>query len=113
VPVAATATPKMGKKATGVPRHSASLWSAWELTNAMRVGGGATYRGSIFFDQLNTQTIPSYVTFDALFGYRWSHLDLQLNVRNLTNREYFRNGVNGGAFPGEPRNVSFTARFTH
>jgi iron complex outermembrane receptor protein len=111
VPVAANATPVNGKKATGVPRHSASLWSAYELTSAFRVGAGATYRHSIFFDQLNTQTIPSYLTVDGLLGYHWSHLDLQLNVRNITNREYFRNGVNVGAFPGEPRNVTLTARF--
>lgn len=110
VPVAPGTPSVEGNTPTGVPRHSASVWSAYELPFAMRIGAGLTYRDSIFFDQLNTQVIPSYVTADALLGVRLSKVDLQLNVRNLTDREYFRNGVNGGALPGEPRSITLTAR---
>ena len=103
-------TPVAGKRPTGVPRESASAWASYDLPAGLRIGGGITYRDFIYFDQLNTQRLPSYVLGDAMLGYRRGVLDLQLNVRNITNREWFRNGMNSGALPGEPRTILLTAR---
>ena len=115
VPVNAGAKPVDGKRATGVPPRSASLWSVYTFgpgrLSGLSVGAGASYRDALFFDQLNTQTIPSYVLADALIAYRYRAAELQLNLRNLGDRAYFRNGVNGGALPGEGRTLLVTARF--
>ena len=110
VPVTPPAAPVNGKRPTGVPRHSASAWAAYDLPAGLRIGAGITYRDFIYFDQLNTQRLPSYLLGDAMLGYRLGLVDLQLNVRNITDREWFRNGMNSGAMPGEPRTVLLTAR---
>ena len=110
VPVTPPAAPVDGKRPTGVPRHSASAWASYDLPAGLRIGGGITYRDFIYFDQLNTQRLPSYVLGDAMLGYRLGAIDLQLNVRNITDREWFRNGMNSGALPGEPRTFLLMAR---
>lgn len=99
-----------GNRATGVPRQSAGAWLTYELSRGLRLGSGVTYRGSIFTDQLNTIVLPAYFVADAMAGWRYRRFDIQLNVRNLADRRYFRNALNSGAFPGEPRNVSVNLR---
>lgn len=103
-----------GKRATLTPRHSANLWATRNFGGGYRAGAGFNYVGDRFANPGNTVTLPSYTTVDAMLGYRFNKLDLQLNINNLFDRGYIISGHGNVAnlnLPGAPRNVQLTARY--
>ncbi|MEM9704890.1 MAG: TonB-dependent receptor, partial [Pseudomonadota bacterium] len=117
--------------------HTLSLYSTYRFDegalSGFRVGGGIRFisdrlaradsvEGSID-DDTGVVTLaeatfeaPGYTIFDLIFGYelndRW---DLQLNVQNVTNEEYFVQVGYGSTFGGgwkfgQPANALFTLR---
>ncbi|MDB5034876.1 MAG: TonB-dependent siderophore receptor [Chlorobi bacterium] len=107
-------TGSVGKQPVGVPASSAGLWTSYRFTDGflkgLGFGGGVTYRDEFFFDAHNTTTIPSYLTADATIFYRQGLYELQLNANNLTDAVYYRNGVNAGVLPGDPRSLQASVR---
>jgi catecholate siderophore receptor len=101
----------------------ANLWSVYDFDNGLRLGGGLNYLGerAAGFDtetvpgRLRIAHIPSYITLDAMVGYRLTdNLDLQLNVDNLANRyyftsSYFNTGDENHVVPGQGRTFLLTA----
>ena len=106
--------PNVGKTVVGVPRNSASLWTTYELQDpAWRgwgAGAGLNYRASVFLDQSNTQVLPAYTLVDAMLFYRQRTYEFQLNITNLADTKWYRNGVNTAGLPGDPRAVFATLR---
>jgi catecholate siderophore receptor len=79
-----------GNDIPNTAQNSFSFWSTYQLTPVLTVGGGANYVDSRFGDVTNSVEVPSYWRYDAMAAYRVSkHLDLQLNVQNLTDKRYF------------------------
>lgn len=79
-----------GKQLPGTARHSASLWTTYDVLDKLTIGGGAFYMGKVYSNPGNTGHIPSYVRWDAMAKYALSpNLDLQLNIQNLTDKRYF------------------------
>ncbi|WP_368561803.1 TonB-dependent receptor [Pseudoxanthomonas sp. UTMC 1351] len=124
----AASDPVRGRMLTQTPRHSASLWTTYELS-AWTFGYGATYQGAFYPNNTNT---PVYLKTDAywvhraMVGYQINdRVGLQLNVNNLFDEEYYtsiRNnltlngagvvtGGSGWAIPGEGRSAVLTATF--
>ena len=120
--------PVKGRQLTQTPRHSASLWSTYDL-GAWTFGYGATYQGAFYPNNANT---PAYLETDAywvhraMVGYQINErIGLQLNVNNLFDEEYYtsiRNNLtvnaagvvtagSGWANPGEGRSAVLTATF--
>jgi iron complex outermembrane receptor protein len=114
VPVTGTTPAVNGNRPTGIPENSASFWSTYELQGGplkgFGFGGGLTYRDTIFINQANTSEVPDYVTGDLVFFYRHDWLEAQLNITNVGDATYFRNGVNSGALPGDPLAVQGTVK---
>lgn len=112
-----TASPNaalLGKGATLTPRNSASAWLTKALGSGWRAGGGVSYVGDRWADPTNTTTLPAYVKFDAMVGYKLAKLDLQLNLNNLFNKGYIVSGHGSSPLlnmPGAPRNAQLTARY--
>lgn len=106
--------PVQGKRATLTPKHSANLWLTKKLGDGWRAGAGMNYVADRFANPGNTVTLPGYTTVDAMVGYKFAKLDLQLNINNLFDRDYIISG-HGSApnlnLPGAPRNVQLTARY--
>lgn len=106
--------PIQGNRPTLTPEHSANLWVSKALGQGFGIGAGVNYMGDRWANPGNTVLLPSFVTADAMAYYRVKGIDLQLNVRNLFDREYFVSG-HGSApnlnMPGAPRNVQLTARY--
>ena len=106
--------PVQGKRATLTPKHSANLWLTKNLGDGWRAGAGMNYVADRFANPGNTVTLPGYTTVDAMLGYKFAKLDLQLNINNLFDRDYIISG-HGSApnlnLPGAPRNVQLTARY--
>lgn len=107
-----------GKRPAGVARGLGSLWAnaefpvAWAPA-AARIGGGMGLRkqGAVYANNANTRVVPGYTVADAALYYRAGFGDLRLDLRNLFGTDHYRYALAGGAFPGEPRSASVTARF--
>ena len=116
VPQAAGAISVDGNRPVGIAPNSFNLWSTYEIQNGplkgFGFGGGMNYRDSIFQNLQNTSIIPSYVTGDLVLFYNHDWFKAQINMRNITDEGYFRNGVNSGALPGDPFGVYGTIRLT-
>ena len=79
-----------------LPENTFSIWGAYQVTDKLGFGLGATYQDESFitdFDIGDTDphpTLPSYTRFDAAAYYDISDdLRIQLNVENLTDELYF------------------------
>lgn len=119
--------PFAGNPLTNTPKHSGSLWTTY-ATGAWTFGYGATYQGR-FVVQNNTLDgrqlywTDAYWVQRAMVNYAVNdRLDLQLNVNNLADAEYYtriRNNItftgttvtggSGWATPGDGRSATLTA----
>ncbi|MFT3669198.1 MAG: TonB-dependent siderophore receptor [Pseudoxanthomonas sp.] len=124
----AASDPVKGNELTQTPRHSASLWSTYELGD-WTFGYGATYQGSFYPNNSSATAYlktEAYWVHRAMVGYQINErIGLQLNVSNLFDEEYYtgiRNNLtvsgtgvvtagNGWANPGEGRSAVLTATF--
>ena len=88
--VAAGENPNQGNQLTNTPNHSFTLWTTYDVTDKFTVGGGAFYMDEVFGNAANSVVLDSYVRYDAMASYKLSkHVDLQLNVQNLTDEVYY------------------------
>jgi catecholate siderophore receptor len=100
-----------GRQFPQTAKHSFTLWSNYQLTPALSIGGGAFYTSRQFggyqdnrsatqnaagvvtvasATKIIARTIPSYWRFDARAGYKINdQIDVSVNVQNLTNKTYF------------------------
>ena len=107
-----------GDRQTNTPEDSASVWTAWDIARGWQIGYGATWLGKVWLTQHTATnpdgplvTAPGYVVHRAMVS--WQALDrlqLQLNVNNLGDKQYYQRPRNNGwAVPGDTRNVMLTA----
>lgn len=88
--VAPGENPNQGNQLTNTPNHSFTLWTTYDVTDRFTVGGGAFYMDEVFGNAANSVVLDSYVRYDAMASYKLSkHVDLQLNVQNLTDEVYY------------------------
>lgn len=111
-----------GDKLTFIPEFSGSLWTTYDITNQWQVGYGFVYTGEQYVSQHNDKAMTTpqlksedYFVHNASVTYKYSKdLNLQLNVKNLFDEEYYTNIRNNGwAMPGEGVNgvLSLTYKF--
>ena len=98
-----------------VPEHQATLWTRYDFTRSFGAGLGMVYQSSQFaaIRTLPTTTrLPGFTRFDAALFWRPSErFDLQLNVENLFDADYFSDAHNNNNItPGAPINARITAR---
>ena len=79
-----------GNQMPNTPQNSFSLWTTYNLTPKLTIGGGAFYVDQVYGDAANTVYVPSYTRYDAMASYKLTqNVDLQLNVQNLTDKTYY------------------------
>ena len=79
-----------GNQMPNTPNNSASLWTTYNLTPKLTIGGGAFYVDDVFGNLANTTMVDSYVRLDAMASYKINkHFDVQLNVQNLADKTYY------------------------
>ena len=92
-------TAVIGNQVRYVPKHAASVWTAYSAAEGflkgLELGGGLTYQSKVFLNAENTQVTPSYVSFDALLGYTFGNFRLAVNGYNLSDKRFYSQ-VNGG-----------------
>ncbi|WP_426159078.1 TonB-dependent receptor [Pseudomonas sp. TSRC2-2] len=79
-----------GNDLPNTPKNSASLWTTYQVTPKLTIGGGAFYVDDVYGSVANTTMVDSYVRYDAMAAYKLTrNVDLQLNVQNLTDETYY------------------------
>ncbi len=100
-----------GKRFPQTAEHSFTAWTNYDVTPRFTVGGGAFYSSRVFggyadnrtasqdangvitvvpATRVIARTVPGYWRFDARLAYKVSdHVDLSVNVQNLTDKTYF------------------------
>jgi len=106
-----TAT-EVGKAIQNTPRHSFNIWTTYLLPHRITLGGGPRFVGRRFGNNINTRQVEAYWLLDAMASFPVSkHLDLRLNLYNLTNDYYFDRLGGGHLIPGAGRSVLVSAGF--
>jgi catecholate siderophore receptor len=108
---------QIGAEPIGTPTYAFSLWSTYDVTPKLQVGGGAFYTGQWWSDlstttaPANSAYIPAYWRYDAVLAYKLTDkVTLQLNGYNLTNTFYAASAYTNWFVPGPSRTVAFTLR---
>ena len=106
------------------PDLSATLWTSYKLDNAWSIGGGVNYTSEqkrVVDPSVNPAlqmmpSIPSFWVANAVLAYRANkNVSVQLNVNNLTDKDYINTLNNAGRRYGigAPRNVSLSVNLLY
>ncbi|MDR9863334.1 TonB-dependent receptor [Pseudomonas baetica] len=80
---------RKGNTPTNVPDRVGNLWLTYDFSPQWQGGVDARYVASVFADNANTMTVPSYTLFGSFLSYKVdSHTTVTGRVRNLTNEVY-------------------------
>ncbi|WP_017669813.1 TonB-dependent siderophore receptor [Blastomonas sp. AAP53] len=95
-----------------VPRHMASLWNRYDVSDRLGFGLGLTHQASQFASISNTVKLPAFTRVDAAVFFKLSdQIEAQINVENLFDERYFPASHNDNNITtGEPINARFTVR---
>ncbi|MXO60856.1 TonB-dependent siderophore receptor [Altererythrobacter salegens] len=97
-----------GTRLQQLPKHQASAWAHYDLTERFSLGAGLVHQSSQFASLSHTVTLPAYTRIDAAAYYNLTdNVALQLNIENLFDAGYFASAHGDNNIqPGKP----FTAR---
>ncbi|GAA73321.1 TonB-dependent siderophore receptor [Pseudoalteromonas sp. BSi20439] len=105
-----------GKRPTDAPKWSASLWTRYELNDAIAFNAGAFYEGERFADNANTVTKEGYTRVDIGATYKLNlsnkDINLRLNIENLFDKNYLAGGGLNNVTVGEGTSVRLAAQFS-
>lgn len=92
----------------------------YQTTPKLALGGGVTYSSQMTLGQPDTAaadyaTVPSYTVVDLFANYRFNKdLDLQVNVGNVADTDYYLAAYRGGgafAYKGDKRSIRATLNY--
>jgi catecholate siderophore receptor len=103
---------EVGRRIQNTPRNSFNVWTTYLLPHRITLGGGPRFVGRRFGNNINTRQVDAYWLLDAMASFPVSkHIDLRLNLYNLTNEYYFDRLGGGHLIPGAGRSVMVTTGF--
>ncbi|BBN81301.1 ligand-gated channel [Pseudoalteromonas sp. A25] len=96
----------VGDEFANAPDHTLGMWARYALPTL----NSSVSLGFDYVDErvsLSGQKVRSYVTWDASWQTKIDNIEIQLNLKNIFDKEYATSGFNkrNGHFPGEPRSV--------
>ena len=78
-----------GKRVPNAPKHAFTIFTTYDVTPRLNIGGGAQYQSERFADAANTRRVDEYWRVDAVASYKLSRkATLQLNLQNLADERY-------------------------
>lgn len=105
-----------GKTPADAPKWSASLWSRYEVTEALALNAGLFYTGKRFADSDNQIEKDAYTRVDVGASYAiklaGNDVDLRLNIENLFDTDYLAGGGTNNVTIGEGINFRLAAQFS-
>ena len=97
-----------GKQLTATPRTALSFWNTYQLQmgdlKGLGFGAGFVKKGESSADSLEKLKVPGYTIYNASVFYKIGKMELALNLKNLTNRQYY--GVPTFSGPCQASHVS-------
>jgi len=106
--------PIQGKQLQNTPRHSATLWTTYDIGEKWQVGTGVFFVGERFANTSNTNLVPKTVRWDATVAYQLNkNLQLRLNAINLTDELYFDGIHPSHVVPGAGRTFILSGNFRY
>lgn len=109
--------PSLGKEPALTPQHSGFLWGMKNLgefgKGRLSLGGGVNYMGERFASLTNLVTLPAYLTADLAGSYQTKGYDVDVNLKNITNKEHIISSHGSSdnlILPGPPRELQVTLR---
>jgi len=105
--VSTTAAAPAGRTLAQVPRHQFSAWGRYDLTDRLGIAVGAVRQSQQFATISNAVRLPGFTRIDAALFYKVSDaVQLQVNVENLTDTDYFPTAhTDNNISPGAPLNA--------
>ncbi len=102
-----------GNRLYNTPRNTFSLWNRYQVNDKLGLALGVISRDAMFANDNNQVVLPGYYRLDAAAYYQATdNLRLQLNLENLTDRDYFLNAHNNqNITPGTPLSARVTATY--
>ncbi len=101
-----------GEVFDSIPEEQFSSWISYRPSGALegfKSGFGVRYVGENESNNVAANVrvkTDGYVLYDAMLGYELERWDLTLNLRNLTDEEYYSTCLaRGDCFPGEERSI--------
>ena len=83
----------VGDRLSNVPKHSASLWTTYEIKSGdlqgLGFGAGLVFVGDREVQLPNTIELSSYVRADATIFYRRNNYRFALNFKNISDTKYY------------------------
>ncbi|MEO1351530.1 MAG: TonB-dependent siderophore receptor [Cyanobacteria bacterium J06635_15] len=109
----------VGNRLFGIPEHSASLWTTYEIQSGdlqgLGFGLGFNFVGERQGDLANSFEVDSYFRTNAAVFYRRDNWQLRLNVDNLFDVDYIESTDNNRLAeitPGDPLTVRASLSYT-
>ena len=103
---------EVGKRLQNIPRNSFSAWTTYQSPWRVSVGGGVRYIGKRYGNNTNTRFVDGYWLLEMMAAVQVSeHLDLRVNLYNLTDEYYFDRLGGGHVIPGPARSASVSTNF--
>ena len=98
-----------------VPEHQLAFWNRYNFTPMLGLGLGVIHQSSQFAANRTAPTttrLPGFTRVDAAVYFKVaSNIELQVNVENLFDADYFSDAHNNNNIsPGAPINARFTVR---
>jgi catecholate siderophore receptor len=101
-----------GNRIGAVATRTASLWTTYTHRSGVSVGGGAFYVGDWFTSNDNLVRVDRYTRVDATVAYRFTRVEIALNLRNLLDEAYYESSHgNTQIMPAAGRNGLVTLRY--
>ena len=103
----------VGSPLMNTPKHSATVWTTYNLGGGFEIGAGGRYVSSQFTQNVPPdKTVPGFFTADVMGRYDISEkLSLQLNINNVFDKFYYDQLHFFHVVPGEGRTALLTLNF--
>lgn len=109
----------VGKTLANFADNSAFLQLRYQLTDRFAFGGVATYSSEVYVGQPDSAAnenryVPDYTVYDMFANYELTkRFNVQLNVGNVTDEDYYFTAYRSGAFTyiGDARNAHVTLNY--
>lgn len=102
-----------GTRTAGVPMHAFTLWTTYDVTDAITLGGGATFIGKRYLNGARTAMLPEQVRVDLMAAYQINEsTSVQFNANNIFDEQLYA-GNRGTGFVNTEPGRNFTLSLNH
>ncbi len=103
-----------GNHSALTPNNTVNLWLKYQLNDHWYAAVGGRGESSRFSAPDNKNVLPGYAVVNAAVGYQSERYDVNLNLNNLFDRDYFvsgHSGANDSNMMGDPLNAQIALRY--